>query len=75
MMGFSPTIFASVDRTALFMYFGLLVLIYVFYKDIYLYEKKKHKYKITNICNYILVILAFFNILTIISTLLIIASH
>lgn len=60
-MGFSPTIYASSTRTFIYLDTAMLILTFVLYQAINLKNKK-----IANILFYILVILAFFNIVNII---------
>lgn len=64
-MGFSPTVFASVERTAFFMYIGIIILIYLLFNNI-----KNNKIK--NGVNYSLLIIAIFNVLNIIYTMIIV---
>lgn len=64
-IGFSATVFASVDRTAFFMYVGLIVIIYAMLEKI-------TKSKTISYINYSLLIISIFNVLNIIYTLIIV---
>jgi hypothetical protein len=65
-MGFSPTVFASNNRTAFFMYFGLLIIIFMLYQNM---MSGKNKLKDDTILYSIFIILAIFNVLNIINTI------
>lgn len=71
MMGFSPTIFASVDRTAFFMYIGIIILSFMLFKYIYDNVTKKDLRKL-EILDYSLICLVVINIMNVIYTLCIV---
>lgn len=69
-MGFSPTIYASVDRTAFFMYIGIIVIIFLLIKEIFNKEQK-----LNNLISYTLTSISLFNVLNIIYTLIIVKEN
>ena len=71
MMGFSPTIFGSAERTAFFMYIGIIILTFMLLKFIYDNYYKNNSKKL-EVINYLFASVAFINVMNIIYTLCIV---
>lgn len=68
-MGFSPTIFASADRTAFFMYISFFIVIIMLIKELALKKEVVNK----NI-NYALIVAAIINVMNVVYTLIIVGE-